>query len=74
MKTAAIQLALLSLLVCQPAHAESFKLKAVHAARKAIMLPVYMCGGAVVGVIAWRYFGGKEAELKQMVKGLKWLK
>lgn len=69
---------LLSLCLCltwhRPVYAASPKeigAKALRIGKKALMLPVYMVGGAGAGVIVWIHYGGEEGKLADLFKGAK---
>lgn len=62
-------------LVCiQPVYAASPKEignKVLKAGKKALMLPVYIVGGAGAGVVVWLHYGGQESKLADLFKGIK---
>lgn len=71
-------IALLSICLClswhRPVYAATPKevgKKVLKAGKKALMLPVYMLGGAGAGVIVWLSYGGEEGKLADLFKGAK---
>jgi hypothetical protein len=64
-------------MLATPAYADeatpkkSFGQKAAHFTKKALMLPVYVLGGAGAGVIVWYHYGGDESKLIKLYKGVK---
>ena len=69
---------LLSICLCltyaQPVYAASPKEignKVLKAGKKALMLPVYMIGGAGAGVVVWYHYGSQEDKLMDLSKGIK---
>lgn len=74
MKTIAVLLSICLCLTWSPVYAASPKeigAKALRIGKKALMLPVYMVGGAGAGVIVWIHYGGEEGKLADLFAGAK---
>ena len=57
----------------EPRGIKKMGLKVLHITKKALFLPVYLIGGAGLGIVAggasWYYFGGEEGDLSRALKG-----
>lgn len=72
MKTRLLLLICLVCLSVQPAEAgklKDFGKKAAHVAKKTVLLPVYVAGGAGAGLITWWHIGGRESEFGDALRG-----